>query len=167
MLVEESKGWGRIWKIQIPQKIKIFLWRVCRNNVHVRSLIKEKGVNIATLCPFCDLKEENLRHLCLECNYAKGCWNELGLEFHVSQTHSVSAWLLQVLANESFDKLAQIATVLWGIWSARNLKVWQNKVLIVQMAMQWSVIQVKQWRDSQQLKFVATEVCEEWSYPKS
>ncbi|XP_074323179.1 uncharacterized protein LOC141660115 [Apium graveolens] len=71
---------------------------------------------------------------------------------------SCSEWLLNTLAVEPFEKLAQIATILWGIWSARNLKVWQNKMLTTQMAMQSSVLQVKQWRDSQKLKLARSNM---------
>ncbi|XP_074352697.1 uncharacterized protein LOC141691844 [Apium graveolens] len=68
-------------------------------------------------------------------------------------------WLLQVLTSESYEKLAHIATVLWGIWTTRNLKVWEDKLLTTQMAMQMSVLHVKQWRDSQQLKLVRDNAC--------
>lgn len=152
--LEESKGWGRLWKIQVPQKIKIFLWRVCRNNIPVRNMLRGKGVNTTILCPLCGIDVEHLRHICLECNYAKGCWNELGMGFDTSQILSCSDWLLQTLATESVGKLAQIATILWGIWSARNMRVWQDKIVTTQLAMQWSVMQVKQWRDSQQSKIL-------------
>ncbi|XP_074356080.1 uncharacterized protein LOC141695759 [Apium graveolens] len=150
--LEESKRWGRLWQIQIPQKVKMFLWRVCQNYVPVHILLRGKGVNTPILCPLCGVDVEHSRHIYLECSYAEGCWNELGLGFDMSRILSCSEWLLNTLAVKSYEKLAQIATVLWGIWAARNMKVWQNKTLMTQMAMQWSVLQVKQWHDSQQLK---------------
>lgn len=110
--LEESKGWGRLWKIQVPQKIKIFLWRVCRNNVPVRYSLRGKGAHTTIVCPFCGTDVEHLRHVCLYCRYAKGCWDELGLGFDTSQILTCSEWLLQTLANESFEKLAHIATIL-------------------------------------------------------
>lgn len=130
----------------------MFLWRIYRNYIPVRILLRRKGVNIPILCPVCGVDVEHLRHIFLECSFAVGCWNELGLGFDNSQIFSCSKWLLQKLAVEPLDRLAQIATVLWGIWSARNLKVWHSKTLTTQLAMQWGILQVKQWRDSQQLK---------------
>lgn len=109
-------------------------------------------MNTTILCPLCGVDVKHLRHIFLECRYAQGCWNELGMGFDTSQILLCLGWLLNTLVVESFEKLAQIATILWGIWSARNLKVWLDKMLKTQMAMQWSVLQVKQWRDSQLLK---------------
>lgn len=36
---ENSGGWRKIWKLQVPAKVKFFLWRFCRNNIPVRSLL--------------------------------------------------------------------------------------------------------------------------------
>lgn len=78
--IQESKGWGRLWKIQVPQKVKMFLWRVCRNNVPVRIILRGRGVNTPILCPLCGVDVEHLRHICLECSFVRGCWDELGLD---------------------------------------------------------------------------------------
>lgn len=59
-------------------------------------------------------------------------------------------WLLQILAVESFDRLAQIATILWGIWSARNQKVWESKTITAQTAIEWSKKIVTEWQEARQ-----------------
>ncbi|XP_074352364.1 uncharacterized protein LOC141691531 [Apium graveolens] len=33
----QSEGWKRIWRLSIPHKVKISVWRFCRNNVLVFS----------------------------------------------------------------------------------------------------------------------------------
>lgn len=50
------------------------------------------------------------------------------------------------------EKLVLIATGLWGIWSVRNMKVWDNKTMTPELAMQWSTLQVVQWREMQQIR---------------
>lgn len=92
----------------------------------------------------CEHNVEHLAQVFLDCDFAKQCWRVLGLEFDFSNVEYASEWLLQSLADESQAIRVKIATILWGIWSARNLKVWQNKSVTPQMTMQWSVIQVKQ-----------------------
>lgn len=85
---------------------------------------------------------EHLLHVFLDCRFANACWRVLGLEFDTSTIESCPDWLLQSLVSESHERLVQVATVLWGIWSARNLKVWENKVVPPELSMQWSAKQV-------------------------
>lgn len=49
----DVKGWDRLWKLQLPHKLRVFLWRFCNNNVPVRILLKHKGVSTPILCPMC------------------------------------------------------------------------------------------------------------------
>lgn len=71
----------------------------------------------------CGSDVEHLLHIFIDCNFEKECWKILGIEFNTSVVESCSKWLLQSLAIETQDKLVQVATVLWGIWTTRNMKV--------------------------------------------
>lgn len=42
--VLQSKGWSKLWRLDLPHKMKIFLWRFCRNNIPVKSRLSMKGV---------------------------------------------------------------------------------------------------------------------------
>lgn len=35
--IPNSDGWKKIWKLPVPHKMKVFLWRFCRNNIPVRN----------------------------------------------------------------------------------------------------------------------------------
>lgn len=59
-----SDGWSRIWRVDVPHKIRIFLWRFCRNNVPVRNRLHHKGVNVPILCLLCN-DVEHLIHVFL------------------------------------------------------------------------------------------------------
>lgn len=41
---ELETGWKKLWKLQIPHKVKYFLWRLCKNNIPTRQLLRSKGV---------------------------------------------------------------------------------------------------------------------------
>lgn len=51
--LQGSKGWDKIWSLKIPHKIKIFLWRFCRNNIPIRNLLRLKGISVPIGCEIC------------------------------------------------------------------------------------------------------------------
>ncbi|KAL8158345.1 hypothetical protein AgCh_002874 [Apium graveolens] len=131
-----EQGWKKLWKIDVPHKIKILLWRICRNNVHVRNLLKGKGVRTTIMCHMCGVDVEHLLHVFLDCSYAKQCWGLLNAEFDSSLVESAPRWLLERLAMESQEVLVQTASILWDIWWARNKQVWEQKKLTPEITMQ-------------------------------
>lgn len=36
------QGWAKLWKLEVPHKFIVFLWRICRNNVPMHNLMKGK-----------------------------------------------------------------------------------------------------------------------------
>lgn len=49
-----SENWEWIWKLNIPNKIKIFFWRALKNSLPVCTLLQRRGVDIINVCPVCD-----------------------------------------------------------------------------------------------------------------
>lgn len=56
------------------------------------------------------------------------------------------------------EKMVNIATGLWGIWTTRNLKVWENKLMTPELAIQYSSKQVFKWREVQKEKCSGNQV---------
>lgn len=61
--VNHEKGWRGLWGLDVPQKVKIFMWRICRNNVPVHVLLRGRGVQTPIICPMCETNVEHLRHI--------------------------------------------------------------------------------------------------------
>jgi hypothetical protein len=57
--LKENGNWKKLWKLQVPNKVKIFLWRVLRGCLPVRSRLTQKGVQCDNKCPHCVSYEEN------------------------------------------------------------------------------------------------------------
>lgn len=93
-------GWKRLWQLPIPHKIRVFLWRLCRNTIPVRYRLRGKGVPVTISCPMCTGEVEHLRHLFFECKFAKDCWRLVGLDFELQNMEYVSDWLVTFLASE-------------------------------------------------------------------
>lgn len=69
-----DEGWSKVWRLNIPHKMRVFLWRFCRNVLPVRNLLRYRGVQAPVACSMCVGDIEHMNHLFLDCNYAKECW---------------------------------------------------------------------------------------------
>jgi hypothetical protein len=67
----------RLWKLQVPGKIKIFLaggpFMACRLILANRHIIPSGG------CPVCHHGAEDIKHMIFSCDRAKAIWNSIGI----------------------------------------------------------------------------------------
>lgn len=144
--VPYSEGWKRLWSLFVPHKIKIFLWRFCRNTILVRMKLSAKGIRLPITCPMCSVDVEHLLHLFFDCRFAKKCWDHIGIRFDMSCVEDASSWLLQQLSSAKENDLLRICTVLWGVWCWSNKFVWEGKSIPAPLAMDSSVKHVEEWK---------------------
>lgn len=71
--------WEVIWKMNLPQKIKKFLWRCCQEVLHVRCNLQRKGVTCPAVCVIYSASLENSRHIFLFCAVSIECWKQVKL----------------------------------------------------------------------------------------
>lgn len=81
---------------------------------------------------------EHLLHLFFDCRFASSCWQHVGLYYDMREVDSAPEWFLNKLHTESSEILVKIATVVWGVWWARNKQVWEGKIMTPEIAMTWS-----------------------------
>lgn len=76
-------NWNLIWNLEVPPKVKNFIWRVCRNCLPTRMRLKDKGVNCTSICNFCEGNFENSCHLFFTCYKSIQVWQKEGLWFAI------------------------------------------------------------------------------------
>lgn len=144
--MQHSKGWSRIWSLEVPHKVKKFLWRFCRNNIPILILLRGKGVLVHITCPLCEGDVEHLQHLFFYCSYAKRCWQIVGLDYDLWSVENASEWLLDRLSNENTETLIKIAAVLWCIWFTRNKNIFEGKNMTPTVTMACGMKHIMDWR---------------------
>ena len=131
-------SWRFIWKLRIPHKIKLFLWKIHLRIIPTRSFLAVRGIIHKDLacCPFCKCEEENDNHLFFGCSRSKKFWE------------AIFAWwqiLLLYLQRESLSCLWNtadffptksvksawrivISASMWTLWLARNQVIFDNLI---------------------------------------
>lgn len=147
-----SRGWNKLWNLNIPHKIKTFLWRFCRNTIPVRNRLRNKGIDVPIICPVCERDVEHLLHVFFDCSFASQCWQKTNFDPDVLNVDSAPSWLLTKLCVEGDDNIISIAQALWGIWFARNKLVWEKSKLSPSVVMDISSKNIKEWQEAMERK---------------
>lgn len=72
--MNSSSRWNKLWSINLPAKVRIFLWRLAHDSLPTRMNIKRKHVQLETLCPVCSRFDEDGGHIFLKCKFVKQVW---------------------------------------------------------------------------------------------
>lgn len=74
--VERCK-WSFIWKLRVPNKIKLFLWKVHMCILPTKGFFARRGVKIKEddSCIFCNNSDETGFHIFQECHFAVSIWS--------------------------------------------------------------------------------------------
>jgi hypothetical protein len=105
--------WYKIWKLQCPNKDKIFAWRVAHNSVPMKRRVESKGIELDTKCPMCLRLDEDAGHLLFKCKFARVVWQIVQMD-------------------DLWEKLAQLGSghdVFHAIWECRaevKIKLYHN-----------------------------------------
>jgi hypothetical protein len=55
--------WDKIWDMEVPNKVKMFMWRLVHYSLAVRRNLIRRGMKEDTLCPMCHRLDEDVGHL--------------------------------------------------------------------------------------------------------
>ncbi|CAN0925333.1 hypothetical protein LINGRAHAP2_LOCUS34697 [Linum grandiflorum] len=69
---EETACWEKIWKLNIPGKLKVFVWKISHNILLVGVNICKRVSQVGDECPNCRL-QETIKHY---------SWSAIGLPVH-------------------------------------------------------------------------------------
>jgi ribonuclease HI len=114
--------WKQLWRMKLPGKVKIFLWRLARNSLPTRMNISRKKIELDTRCPMCYRMNEDGGHLFLKCKKAKHVWRALFLEdvrVSILEAQDPMEVLRRVLALPG-KRRNMTLLLLWNWWTTRN-----------------------------------------------
>ena len=117
-----SALWAPLWKTKIPPKIKIFLWRACRNYIPTRGNLAKRHIPIDPRCRFCGFEIETTVHSLIFCPFVEDAWTNSPFETLRDQRQDQNLWetIMHATKPPTLDNLGLLAIMAWEIWSCRN-----------------------------------------------
>jgi hypothetical protein len=115
------------WKCPCQPKHKVFFWLLLKDRLSTRNILRRRNMAMDSYdCVLCNMPtEECLDHLFLTCDFAKQCWNLLGINIHQSDSFpDVVSSFRDKLQSEFF--MVAVILLCWSIWTARNGWIFKN-----------------------------------------
>ncbi|XP_023907624.1 uncharacterized protein LOC112019319 [Quercus suber] len=116
--------WRTLWSLNIPNKIKNFAWRACRNILPTKVNLRHRGVLESATCEACGVADETSGHLFWECTKAREVWLATGIPFDTQGVYYRDfidlIWYLIFVKHAGRELLELILSVAWCMWYNRN-----------------------------------------------
>ena len=145
--VRPTVKWKKLWSLKAPERLKMFLWRLCVNALPTRDNLFKRMNSVDTSYVLCNESEENPCHLFLHCPIAKAlwfaaCWGFKAEEVVVVSTEDIVNMVLNppnVLCNswEQWKVSLTMASTLEEIWYLRNSVLHSKSPLELHVSIQW------------------------------
>ncbi|GJN00768.1 hypothetical protein PR202_ga17975 [Eleusine coracana subsp. coracana] len=117
-----SFEWHKIWQMKLPNKVKMFMWRLAHNSLVVGRNLKRRMPEKDSLCPICKRLDEDCGHLFFKCKHVHDVWRVLNLDHirtKLNLCQSGKEVLYKIWKMEP-DLQNKVTLLLWRWWTARN-----------------------------------------------
>lgn len=109
-----SRIWKSLWKLEVPGKVRNFLWRAATNVLPTAENLVQRRVDIMPTCSLCHACSEIVTHALLECGFAKSCWMSSAIGF-LGHYSSFLEWLESIFSTYSRENCQLAAMICWRI----------------------------------------------------
>ena len=123
---KKNQVWNLIWKLKVPNKIKLFIWRCCNNALAVRHNLKQRHMRVDNVCGVCGSVDETEIHLLFGCELSHLFWFCSHLQLHsydLVGADFLATWekfCNRIKGRDNVDEILQ--EFAFGLWSLRKKK---------------------------------------------
>lgn len=129
--LKEPGNWKKLWSLNVPNKVRIFIWRLLRGCLPVRGRLVQRGVPCDNKCPSCASYEENEWHCFFGCGAVQEIWEQSliwnQVRPYIDNAIGIVQMLFQMLEELEATTCCNIAMLLWAVWWKRNQVCWQGQ----------------------------------------
>ncbi|KAF7835257.1 cAMP-regulated phosphoprotein-like protein [Senna tora] len=135
--------WKRVWNMNVPPKIRNFMWRACRNILPTCTMLRNRGIDVDSKCCMCNTEDETTWHALYGCSVLQDFWRNRGMRFVDVAGNGTSFidWFkgqLQSLSSREVEAYCILAS-----------KIWQRRNQVVHGTAPYSLNKI--WHDTQSM----------------
>ncbi|KAL9235614.1 hypothetical protein vseg_010359 [Gypsophila vaccaria] len=114
--------WQTIWRLEVPPKVRPFLWRLCKGALPTGANIQKRVPEADPTCCRCSAEIETDAHALLYCSESDKVWDfaETGGKYVERNVVSMVDWVWHLLAGRDMTEMSKYAMIAWAIWNERN-----------------------------------------------
>ncbi|CAL2278874.1 unnamed protein product [Prunus armeniaca] len=113
--------WMRIWKLAVPNKIKMLLWRACMYILPTAVNLVKRRVLTSLVCARCGNYSEDAYHALWSCKSSKKFWKCTHFFRRINLVGGTFADAFEAVASRlSKADLERFACCVWSAWKLRN-----------------------------------------------
>nr|XP_027109435.1 uncharacterized protein LOC113729327 [Coffea arabica] len=114
--------WKKIWSLDIPNKKKYFLWRICHNSLPTPDNLQKRRIPVENKCLVCNGPSGDLSHLLFECPVSVQIWalSFLARKIRACCQSFANAWVKEILGTLPPKDCEDFAVLSYEICGNRN-----------------------------------------------
>ena len=116
----DSAFWKKLWGLEVPSKIKNFLWRASREALPVKANLCRRRITPEGQCEIYRTGDEDCSHAIFFCSNVQAMWNAAPQWRWLSEMTGRSIKDILKRAFEEELDVALLAFMSWAVWNRRN-----------------------------------------------
>lgn len=116
--------WRMLWSLDLPKKIKIFLWRSSHRAIPTHQALFRRNITKDHICPICRSHEDTIQH-------AKMVWRKTGWKQKLSwnKERDFIEIIEDILENQIDAE--EFVSIAWSIWYVLNAAIHESRSFTV------------------------------------
>ncbi|GLT31223.1 hypothetical protein SLA2020_059750 [Shorea laevis] len=143
-------GGNRLWSLDIPEKVRLFIWSAYKNVIPTMDNLHKKKVEVDLECPMCGVEKESVFHSLMSCSLARAVWLGCPLNLHVSelQVDDFATFFDSTVAILGKEQLELFCLLCWSLWNSRNGALWNRNSINPQHIIQRTLNFMTEYKNS-------------------
>ena len=115
-----SVCWKKLWKMNVPNRIKNFVWHSCREALPTKANLCRRKITVDAICDRCKVRMEDCSHALFFCSSVQEVWA-------ADQQWQWLSTMLGKTAGEIFNHALEedkdpslLGYTAWTLWNRRN-----------------------------------------------